>query len=196
MRLLTGKHGRQSKPRSETGSQIVELAVVLPLFLVFAVATFDFGHVFTVRDKLANSAREGARQGAGQSFQNLVTGPGATGAPSTDITAVAQSVYNYLLDTNVLMTNGKNCVLNAGANVGAFAWQYSATNCPDTLTIKIERADVQVVNGSTDIMTRVTVSYPAHFFLFHQVIGLIAQGANFSSTYQISAVGTMPNITN
>jgi Flp pilus assembly protein TadG len=196
MRLLTGRHGSQSKPRSETGSQIVELAVMLPLFLVFAVATFDFGHVFTVRDKLANAAREGARQGAQQSFSNLVTGPGSNGAPSTDLTAVAQSVYNYLLDTNVLATNGKSCVLNAGANVGAFAWQFTASNCPDTLTIKIERADAQVINGSTAIMTRVTVSYPAHFFLFHQVIGLIAQGANFSSTYQISAVGTMQNITN
>ncbi|HET7213004.1 MAG TPA: TadE/TadG family type IV pilus assembly protein [Terriglobia bacterium] len=196
MRLLTTKHGSQSKRRSGTGSQIVELAVMLPLFLVFTVATFDFGHVFTVRDKLANAAREGARQGAGQSFSNLVTGPGSSGPPSTDITAVAQSVYNYLLDTNVLATNGKNCVLNAGVNVSAFAWQFTATNCPDTLTIKIERADAQVVNGGTAIMTRVTVNYPARFLLFHQVIRLIAQGANFSSTYQISAVGTMQNITN
>ena len=195
MPALFSKRESHSR-RSERGSQIVELAVMLPLFLVFAVATFDFGHVFTVRDKMANAAREGARQGAEQSFQNLVAASGANGAPSTDVTAVAQSVYNYLLDTNVLQTSAKTCVLNGGSNVGAFAWQFTASNCPDTLTIKIERANAQVVNGSTAILTRVTVNYPAHFFLFHQVIGLIARGATYSSTYPLSTVATMQNITN
>jgi hypothetical protein len=50
MRLLRRRRPRPSgyllRLRGQKGSQIVEFAMVLPLFLVFAIAAFDFGQVF------------------------------------------------------------------------------------------------------------------------------------------------------
>jgi len=96
MRTGSFRNGNQS--RSRRGSQVVEFAMVLPLFMVFAIAAFDFGHVFSLRDKLDNSAREGARVAAVQPLLGEVSGS----APSGNTTAVAQSVFSYLQQANVV----------------------------------------------------------------------------------------------
>ncbi len=46
------------------GSQIVEFAVSLPLLVVLVVGIFDFGSAFTLKQKLAYAALEGARVGS------------------------------------------------------------------------------------------------------------------------------------
>ena len=48
--------------KSERGQDIVELALVLPLLLVIAMAVLDFGRAFSTYLVLTNAAREGARQ--------------------------------------------------------------------------------------------------------------------------------------
>ena len=109
-----GKHGHGWRSFGDRrGSQIVEFAMVLPLFMVFAVAAFDFGHVFALRDKLDNSAREGARVASSQTLLGEVSGS----APSANTTAVAQSVFNYLLQAKVV----QGCALNGGASSGTFS---------------------------------------------------------------------------
>jgi Flp pilus assembly protein TadG len=175
--------------RRERGSQIVELAVILPILLVFTAAAFDFGGVFTERDKIANSAREGARIGSQQEFLQLAqNGPGA--APTADVKAIGQTVFAYLQNAKVV----RGCTLSAGSNTGPFAWTFTANSCPDSLTIKVERANPVLVNGTNTLTTRVTVTYPAHFLLFHRVITLAAPGANYASTFSIVAAATMQNV--
>lgn len=172
--------------RGQKGSQIVEFAMVLPLFLVFAIAAFDFGQVFALRDKLDNSAREGARQAAQQTlFTEVFNGP-----PSANTTAVAQSVFDYLLEAKVV----QGCSLNGGKNSGAFAWTFTAKKCADDLTITVERNVLVAVNGGEVSMSRVTVSYPAHFLFFHKVIGLLAPGATYSSTFVLTPQAVMQNL--
>jgi Flp pilus assembly protein TadG len=175
--------------RSERGSQIVELAVVLPLLLIFTAAAFDFGGVFTERDKLANSAREGARIGSQQDFLELAQN-GAGAAPTANVKAIGQAVFVYLQNAKVI----RGCTLNGGSNTGAFSWTFTATGCPDTLTIKVERANPVLINSTNTITTRVTVTYPAHFILFHRVINLAVPGANYANTFSIVAVATMQNL--
>lgn len=46
--------------RRETGTSLVELAMVLPIFLVMILGTFDFGNGFNTYITMANAAREGA----------------------------------------------------------------------------------------------------------------------------------------
>ena len=172
--------------RGQEGSQIVEFAMVLPLFLVFALAAFDFGQVFALRDKLDNSAREGARQASKQTlFTEVFNGP-----PSANTTAVAESVFDYLLQAKVV----QGCSLNGGKNSGAFAWTFSAKKCADDLTITVERNVLVAMNGGEVSMSRVTVSYPAHFLFFHTVIGLLAPGATYSSTFVLSPQAIMQNL--
>jgi Flp pilus assembly protein TadG len=172
--------------RHQEGSQILEFAMVLPLFLVFAIAAFDFGHVFALRDKLDNSAREGARQASQQTlFTEVFNGP-----PSANTAAVAQSVFDYLLQAKVV----QGCALNGGKNSGAFVWTFTAKKCADDLTITVERNVLVAMNGGEVSMSRVTVSYPAHFLFFHTVIGLLAPGATYSSTFVLTPQATMQNL--
>lgn len=167
------------------GSQIVEFAMVLPLFMVFAIAAFDFGQVFALRDKLDNSAREGVRVAAAQTLVGEVSGS----PPSTNTSAVAQSVFDYLLQAKVV----QGCRLNSGASSGSFAWTFAASGCPDNLSITVERDYQVMVNGTDVSMSRVTVSYPAHFMFFHRVIGLLAPGAAYSSTFVLTPQAVMQN---
>ncbi len=181
--------GISGQRHGERGSQIVELALILPLLLVFTAAGFDFGSVFTERDKIANSAREGARIGSQQQFQQLAQN-GAGAAPTADVKAIGQSVFAYLQNAKVV----RGCTLSAGSNTAAFTWTFTASSCPDSLTIKVERANPVAVNGVNALTTRVTVTYPAHFLLFHRVINLVAPGASYGSTFSITAVATMQNV--
>lgn len=182
----SGKGRQAQRWRSRRGSQIVEFAMVLPIFMVFAVAAFDFGHVFAIRDKLDNSAREGVRIAASQPLMTEVSGS----PPSANTTAVAQAVFDYLLDAKVV----QGCTLNAGASSGTFTWSFSASNCPDNLGITVERDYLVTVGSNTVSMSRITVSYPAHFLFFHRVIGLLAPGANYSSTFVLTPQAAMQNL--
>ena len=176
---------RECRRRRTRGSQIVEFAMVLPLFVVFAIAAFDFGHVFSLRDKLDNSAREGARVAALQPLLGEVSGS----APSSDTTAIAQSVFNYLLQAKVV----QGCTLNGGATSGTFSWTFTASKCPDNLSITIERNYQVTINGSDVSMSRVTVSYPAHFLFFHRVISVLTPGASYPSTFVLTPQAIMRN---
>jgi Flp pilus assembly protein TadG len=177
--------GRQRNWRNRRGSQIVEFAMVLPIFLVFTIAAFDFGHVFALRDKLDNSAREGARMAAAQSLNGEVSGS----PPSANTTAVAEGVFNYLREAKVV----QGCTLNSGASSGTFTWTFSANNCPDNLSVTVERDYLVPVGATTVSMSRVTVSYPARFLFFHRVIGLLAPGASYPSTFVLTPQAIMQN---
>jgi Flp pilus assembly protein TadG len=47
--------------RDARGQSMVELALVLPVFILLLVAIFDLGHVVWANDTLSNAAREAAR---------------------------------------------------------------------------------------------------------------------------------------
>jgi Flp pilus assembly protein TadG len=57
---------RSSTPRtraisSDRGSELVEMAIVLPIFVLLLMGIMDFGYLFQRYEILLNSAREGAR---------------------------------------------------------------------------------------------------------------------------------------
>ena len=49
--------------RSERGSELIEFAIVVPLFLMLLAGIFDFGMMFRTFEAVTNAAREGARVG-------------------------------------------------------------------------------------------------------------------------------------
>jgi Flp pilus assembly protein TadG len=63
---MASLNGRVAGPRrsgSERGAEIIELAIVTPLFLLLIAALFDFGFLFRSWEVVTNAAREGARIG-------------------------------------------------------------------------------------------------------------------------------------
>jgi Flp pilus assembly protein TadG len=54
---------RLRKGHDDTGSELIELAIVLPLLLLIFAAIIDFGFLFQRYEALTNAAREGARLG-------------------------------------------------------------------------------------------------------------------------------------
>ena len=63
MAALTLRRSPRSRAASERGAEIIELALVTPLFLLLIAAMFDFGFLFRNWEVVTNAAREGARLG-------------------------------------------------------------------------------------------------------------------------------------
>jgi Flp pilus assembly protein TadG len=109
--------------RTEAGTSVVEMAIVLPLLLVLVFAIGDFGIAFTRWNSLTNAVREGARMGVvfrnpcnaatvtseiestienfsassgldGPSIVTTVTNPCA--GTGTQLTVAATAPYNYI----------------------------------------------------------------------------------------------------
>ena len=57
---------RSAKPRS--GSALIELALILPLFLTMLLGAVHFGYLFFLYNGLEKSVRDGARYAASRTF--------------------------------------------------------------------------------------------------------------------------------
>jgi Flp pilus assembly protein TadG len=95
--------------RDERGSQLVELAIVMPLLLMLLGATAEFGRFFHTYATLTKATRAGARYlisqppGAGESAtRNLVVYGNTAGAGAPVISNLATS--------NIKITPNKNAV--------------------------------------------------------------------------------------
>lgn len=82
--------------RKSRGQALVELALVLPIFLVAVLAIFDLGRVIWARNSLENAAREGARYAIVHGDSNGQTCPvGPAEGKWVDLTAVPVSPANW-----------------------------------------------------------------------------------------------------
>jgi Flp pilus assembly protein TadG len=68
MASLRLRHWLRSRTRSERGAEIIELAIVSPIFALLIAAMFDFGFLFRNWEVVTNAAREGARIGTLPSY--------------------------------------------------------------------------------------------------------------------------------
>jgi Flp pilus assembly protein TadG len=184
---------RNSLWRNEA-AQIVELAVTLPLMVVLLVGIFDFGQAFNVKQRIGDAAREAARLAASQPTDDLGLGR----PPSVD--TIVSFILNNLTGANVLSGNAGSCTA-AGATVahspGSFTWQYTVNNCPQTLTVTVNRAlAIPYTSGGNTVnvvASKVTVSYP-YIWHFNSAIKLIVPSANYAATTPISVDAVLQNL--
>ncbi len=87
--------GMKSFTRDERGAQLIELAIVLPLFLVMFAATAEFGRFFYEYTTLAKATRAGTRY--------LITAPG-TGVSDAEARNIV--VYGNPAGTGTPIING------------------------------------------------------------------------------------------
>src|SRR5688572_10953002 len=79
---------------SDRGSELVEMAIVLPIFILLIMGIMDFGFLFQRYELVVNSAREGARLAIADDnltdadvelrVQNYLSNAGLTGTATAD----------------------------------------------------------------------------------------------------------------
>ncbi len=145
----------------DRASQIVEVAISLPLLVFLVVGIFDFSNALTLKQRLTNAAREGARVAASDPATDLVSY--STPVP-VSVGDAFQVVDNYLVSEKI-----NDCGLStAGAPaVSGLQWKYTSTgSCPGAgITLIINRGCVSPITTSTGtvvnlIGTCVTITYP------------------------------------
>jgi Flp pilus assembly protein TadG len=55
---------RLSRLKNDSGAELIEFAIVFPIFMVVVAAILDFGFLFQRYEVITNAAREGARMGS------------------------------------------------------------------------------------------------------------------------------------
>lgn len=173
----------------ETAAQIVEFALSLPLLVVFVVGIFDFSNAITLKQKLTNAAREGARTAAAEPASDL--GSGASGIPAS-VNDAWQVVDNYLLGANV-----NDCGLSSPTWAQSnLTWTATASGsgCPGagiTLTINRGCTTAQTQGTAMDVVdTCVTLQYP-YKWEFNNVSGLL--GGSFTGPTSVTTTATSFN---
>jgi Flp pilus assembly protein TadG len=158
---------------ADAASQIVEFAVSLPLLAVFVVGIFDFSGAFTLKQKLTNAAREGARAAASGPANDLTNATTPTGVPAS-VTDAFWVVDNYLNSEQI-----NDCGLSSAPFTRSrLAWTYSATGngCPGNgVKLTVDRGcNTQSVGATTVnlIATCVTLKY-SYKWKFNSVITLL-----------------------
>ncbi len=174
--------------REDAASQIVEFAVALPLLVVFVVGIFDFSGAFTLKQKLTNAAREGARAAAAGPASDL-TNPSTTPPVPASVTDAFWVVDNYLNSEKI-----NDCGLSSASGTGSrLRWTYSAkgNGCPVTgngVTLTIDRGCVTQSVGVTTVNvvgTCVNIKY-SYQWRFQSVITLLVP-ATYQGVTDLSA---------
>jgi len=172
---------------SEKGAELLEIALALPFLLVMLVGIIDFGGAWILKDQLTGAARDGARTAVADF--NDTTNPQCGGTPCS-VQAAASAVVASLSNANV-DTCGLIPSSAAPAATPAFTWTYTSSACASSnlpWTIEVERAVPEIVNGTTALSTRVTVTYP-----YAWTYGNVAANP-FGNTITLNSLEIMPNL--
>ncbi|HEY6303274.1 MAG TPA: TadE/TadG family type IV pilus assembly protein [Terriglobales bacterium] len=183
--------------KDELGSSLVELAITLPLLVVFTVGIYDFSAAFGQKQKIAQAAQEGAIVAGAQPMSDMQTG---TGNP-VSLQPVVTAVFNSLAGSGVLPNAGTSCTQPFPAPTQppppGLTWTYKITGCSNTypldnLVITINRGWVAASGSPLSVGTSVQVVYPYHW-RFNSVIQLLIPGANYAAITQVTESATVHN---
>ena len=168
------------------GSEIIELAITLPILLVMAVGISQFGGVFNLKQITSNAAREGARVAINEnSFGSF----GNCGGGSC-VATVAQTVSNYLTNARV----SPQCTFSTtGTASGAYTWTFTASGggACSLASLKVERIVPIVSAVGTVAATRVTLTYPSPYTM-GGVLSLL--GGTLTMPTSLTSTAIMENI--
>jgi Flp pilus assembly protein TadG len=132
--------------RSSEGSQLLEFALAAPFLLVVVIGIIDFARVYSLKQKLNNAAREGARYGASQDLANL---------DSTQAGAIGSVVSNYLTNAGVTQ-----CAIGTASGGPTDYMFSSSTKGCGSFNLDVNRAVPIMLNGTAYLATKVTITYP------------------------------------
>ena len=132
----------------------------LPLLVLFVVGIFDFSNALSLKQKLTNAAREGARVAASDSANDLAN-------PSTVVPASVSDAFQ-VVDTYLISEKINDCGLQGSTppSPTGLKWTYTATGsgCPGAgITLLIDRSCTSVMTdkgGTVNLIgTCITINY-------------------------------------
>lgn len=166
------------------GAQLVELALVLPLLLVFVVGIIQFGGAFNLKQKEANAAREGARVMVSNDLSSTTCASGYC-----SVQAAVSAMANYMTNASF----DSSCIdPTAPSTAGPPTWTFSCNG----ITISINNQFVYTpTGGSPETGTQVTVTYPFTWF-FNNIIKLLVPNASLSIPNSLTETAVMQNLSN
>lgn len=178
--------------QSSRGAQLVEFALVLPLFLALVVGIFDFGQAYNLKQKLNNAAREGARFAIEESCADCTQA-----APATT-QAIENTIANYLSNAGVNLCGLTGTTTPTAGPLTFASWTFTSSQlCTGTntnFTIEIDRGVTFVdSNGATVSASHIIVNCP-YAWSFNRIIGFLVPGANYAAVTTLSSDATMKNL--
>jgi Flp pilus assembly protein TadG len=179
---------------------MVEFAVSLPLLIVMVVGIFDFSGAFTLKQKLNNAARNGARAAAADPATDLANGGlscASLNSCPASVSDAYQVVDNYL---NAEKINDCGIKPSSASQPAPLTWSFTASTPgppPCIFTVAINRG--WIINNTTSDCTRpvasatppdligtcVQVSY-AYNWHFNSVITVLVPGAGYPGTTMLT----------
>ncbi len=118
---------RQSKSRNlRSGAVIVEMALVLPIFLMLVFGIIEFGRGFMVGQLVTNAAREGARRAI------------LDGSTNADITSYIQTFMQQSANVSTADTTVTITVAAAPGNPPVSGNDVALCTSRDLVTVKVE----------------------------------------------------------
>ena len=193
----SGAVGLMSRRREEQGAALLEFAIMLPLLVVFVVGIYDFSGAFNQKQKIAQTAQEGAIIAAAQPMSDIAT----TTSDPESLQPVVVAIFSSLAGSGVLPNaNTGTCKMPPPVPTqAALAWTYTVPGCPDNLVITINRGCVCGSCGPAcapgqpfTVASVVTIQYPYHW-RFNSVIQFLIPGASYAATTQVTQSATVHN---
>jgi Flp pilus assembly protein TadG len=171
----------------ERASQVVEFALSMPLLVLFVVGIFDFSSAVSLKQKLTNAAREGARVAASDPANDL------NAAVPASVWDANQVVDNYLISEKINDCGLKSVTPTRSGT--SLTWVSAAnTGCPAPgLTLTVNRGCTSAppaLNNVILIETCVTLSY-VYKWQFGSVAGLV--GGTFVGPASLTSTATAFN---
>lgn len=172
--------------RATEGSALLELAISLPLLVVFIVGIYDFSGAFNQKQKIEHAAQEGAILAGAQPTSDVET---------ANLRAVATVIFNSLV-ADAVVPQSTCTAVGAPTQPGPLLWEYKISCGSDNLIIDINRAWVppSAPGVTTSVVgTQVKVTYPYHWH-FSSAIQLLFPGStSYSATTPLSETAGVHN---
>lgn len=170
---------------SETeGAQLLEFALSLPVLLVFLIGIVQFAGAFSLKQKMANAAREGARV----MVSNILSTSSCTSGYCS-VEAAASAVANYMTNAGV----DSSCINPAApTSTTTNTWTYT---CQSGISLTINNQYNYTAAGNPETGTQVTVTYPYTWF-FSNIIKLLVPNSTLSLPNTLTETAVMQNMSN
>jgi hypothetical protein len=173
--------------QDDRASQIVEFALSMPILIMLVIGIFDFSNALSLKQKLTNSAREGARVAASDPANDLSN---PTSVVPASVSDAFQVVDNYLLAEQI---NDCGLATAAPPTPVGLKWSYTAagSGCPGAgITLLIDRGCHSVFTSGANtvnvIGTCVTITYP-YKWEFNNVVTAIGYAASGPTSITVTA---------
>jgi Flp pilus assembly protein TadG len=191
VRFVRLRKSHIKKFNSGAGSQLLEFALALPFLLVMVVGILDFGQAYNLKQKLNDSAREGARFAVQLSCADCTQT-----APATTQT-LENSIVSYLTTAGVDVCGLTGTTAPTVGPQAYASWTFTSpqqcTGTTGNFIIEIDRGATFVnSNGAVVPSTQVIVNSP-YAWTFNRIVGLLPGTGTYQAVSSISSSAVMQN---